>query len=113
LGHDEFDLLWNYVVNGDTSNGGDKYKTKEREDAIKKLQLIIKAANKIRDAYQAFRTGRSNDIVEFVFSLRESVDIAAEINHSKDVKQAIKDVVLPKISDPAEKDKIKVIIDNV
>ena len=31
----------------------------------------------------------------------------------KNVKQAIKDVILPKISDPAEKIKIQTIIDNV
>ncbi len=110
---EEFQKMWDYVVNNDLSNGADKLLNTERKDSIKKLQHIIKTANKIREAYRAFRTGKSNDIIEFVFSLRESVAITSELNHTKDVTQAIKDVVLPKIGDPSEKAKIQTIIENV
>lgn len=113
VNQEEFEKLWDFVINNDRANGGDKFATKEREAALQKIHQIIKTANKIREAYQAFRTRKSNDVVEFVFSLRESVDIAAELNHVKDVKQAIKDVVLPKISEPDEKERVRTIIDNV
>jgi len=70
LKDDEFAKLWNYVVNGDTSGGGDQFmdKKKEREALCKRILIVIKTANKIREAYKAFRTGQSADIVEFVFS---------------------------------------------
>ena len=115
LKDDEFAKLWDYVVNGDTSGGGDKFmdKNKEREALCKRVQTVIKTANKIREAYKAFRTGQSADVVEFVFSMRETIDIAMEMNHTRDVKVAMKDVVLPKISDPAERQRIATIIDNV
>ncbi len=113
MNDEEIALAWDYVANNNTANGADKFLTDERKEGIKKLQLIIKTANKIREAYKAFRMGTSADMIEFVFSLRETVDIASELNHVKDVKEAIKDVVLPKISDPAEKLRIRTIIENV
>lgn len=113
LRSDEVQLLWDYTINGDAANGGDKFTSKQRENDIKALRTIVQTANTIREAYDAFRTGKSNDVIEFVFSLRETIDIASEMGSTQNVKEAIKNVVLPKISDPAEAERIETIINNV
>ena len=110
---EEFYAAWDYVVNGDTTNGADQYLNAERTQALKDLHVIVKTANKIRESYRAFHSGQSNDMVEFIFTLRESDDIADELNDGIGVKQAIRDVVLPKIGDPTERQRVKAIIDNV
>lgn len=112
LRQEEFQKLWDYIINNEKDNGGDKFHTKEREEDIKKLRTLVGTANLIRSAYDAFRTGKSNDIFEFVFSLREGVDIATEMANTPNVKEAIKEVVLPKISDAAEAERVEKIIDN-
>lgn len=113
LKQDEFARLWNYVANGDLASGGDQYKTPEREVDCKKLLHIVRTANRVREAYRAFRTGQSTDVIEFVFSQRETVEIATELSGSASVVAAIKEVVLPKISDPAERELVETIINNV
>lgn len=113
IGTREFDLLWNYVCNRDTSNGGDKYHTKQREQVCKELLQIVKTANRVREAYKAYRTGASNDPIDFVFSLRETIDIAAEMTSGASTRDAIEDVIIPKISDPAEKERVKAIVRGV
>jgi len=112
LKQEELTTLWDYVVNQEKDNGGDRLTNKERRKAINKIRKIIQIANKIREAHEAFRRGSSDEIVEFVFSLRETIDIVSEMNNFKDVKEAIKDVILPKISDPRERETVKTIIDN-
>ena len=109
---DEFETLWNFVINGEKDNGGDRFETTERERDIKKIRTIVGVANVIRSAYDAFRTGKSNDIIEFVFSLREGIDIASEMGETENVKDSIKNVILPKISDPQEAERVQTIIDN-
>ena len=115
LSDDEFVALWDFAVNNDRASGGERYagSGETRKELCKRIATVIKTANKVREAYKAFRTGASADIVEFVFSMRETIDIATEMNHVRDVKQAINDIVLPKISDPAERDRVKTIVDNV
>jgi len=109
---DEFEKLWDFVINNKTDNGGDKYLIEDRKEDINKLKIIVGVANAIRSAYEAFRTGKSTEIFEFVFSLREGTAIAQEMADTKDVKKAIKNVVLPKVSDPAENERVETIIDN-
>lgn len=109
---EEFIQLWDYEINAQTTNGGDRFVTDKRTTAVNQLRHIIKTANRIREAYKAFRTGVSPDIIEFVFSIRETVAITTELNHSQTAQEAIKNVVLPKISDPAERTRVETIIDN-
>lgn len=112
LKQDEFYALWNYTVNGDTVCGGDRYTNKDRELATKRLLQIVKSANRVREAYNAFRSGKSTDPVTLVFSIRETIDIACELSGGSNVKDIIKEVVLPKIGDMDERDRVEVIIDN-
>lgn len=109
----EFLIVWDYAVNNDAGNGGDKYITPERAQDCAKLLVIIRSAQKIREAYRAFRTGESAEPIEFVFSMRETIDIATELIDNDNVKDAIKDVILPKVSDHLERKALNTIIDNV
>lgn len=113
ISQEEFYLVWDYVVNRLSANGGDKFLTPEREKAIKALHHTVKTANRVREAYSAFRRGTSTEVVEFVFSLRESDAIAHELNSGMKIKDAIKSVVLPKVPDPQERARVETIIDNV
>ncbi len=112
LSAEAFAALWDLTINNNRTAGGDRHATAPRVEACKKLREIIKTASRVRDAYRAFRTGASNDPIEFVFSMRETTDIALEIAHQPNLKKAIQNVVLPKIGDPEERERVKVIIDN-
>lgn len=107
-----FAALWDHAINNDKTAGGDRYATVPRVELCKKLREIVKIASRVRDAYRAFRTGTSNDPIEFVFSMRETTDIALELERQPNVKKAAQSVVLPKIGDPEERERVKVIIDN-
>lgn len=109
----EFLIVWDYTMNNDTGNGGDKYVTEENSKDCGKLLTIIRTAQKIREAYRAYRTGESAEPIEFVFSMRETIDITTELIDNDDVKDAIKDVILPKVSDHLERKALNTIIDNV
>lgn len=109
----EFTQMWDFVVNRDAGNGADKFLTKDREAALKNIAHIVRTANKVREAYRAYRTGASNDPIDFVFSLRETIDIAAEMGAGTKIRDAIEEVIIPKISDPAEKERVKAIVRSV
>lgn len=111
LKQDEFYALWNYIVNGDGTSGGDRYTSKERERATKDLLQIVKSANRVREAYNAFKSGKSTEPVTLVFSIRETIDIASELSSGAKVKEIIKEVILPKIGDMDERERVEVVVD--
>lgn len=101
---DEFKKLWDHKINKDPGNGADMFDSPERSLAINSLNQIVRIANKMRQAYRAFQTNQPGaQVFEFVFSIRESLDIVAELVESGSVTEAIKEVILPKISDPEQK----------
>jgi hypothetical protein len=110
LSLDEFTLLWDYVINDDKTNGGDRIIDSDKEEACKQLHLVLKAANKVREAYIAFQTGGS-EAVSFVFSTRTAIYIAMDLKSGSNVNQVIKDVVVPKIADPQEQMLVGTILD--
>ena len=111
LNQTEFVSLWNLVVNKEQGKGGEQFKTAEREDAVKRLLIVVKVANKIREAFDAYQSGRSLEQVDFPFSLRATTRVAAIMNHTVDPKAAIKEVIGPKIEDIKERQRIFDIID--
>lgn len=101
---DEFMLLWDHKINKEAGNGADILDTAERGKPIEDINLVVKIANKMRQAYRAFQTNEPGaDVFEFVFSIRESQDIVTELTEANSVKEAIKEVVLPKIADPEQR----------
>lgn len=97
----EFKKAWEYVINRDTTNGADRLlqANPNLEKDIKRLYDGIRVANRLRDMYQAYQVGESNEPMDFTTSLREMVNIALRMNHAQNVKDVAKRVILPKIGD--------------
>lgn len=104
LTSDEFKKLWDHKINKQAGNGADMFDNPERSKAIENLNQVVKIANKMRQAYRSFQTNQPGaEVFEFVFSIRESQDIIAELVETGSVKTAVADVVLPKIPDAEQK----------
>lgn len=106
----EFLLLWDQIINGRSSSLVESIITRERELRIKQLNDIVYVANKTRSARNDYLSGISEEPVEFIFSLRESVVMAQDLadikpDDEEGTKKIIEDVVLSKI--PRGEKKIK------
>lgn len=97
----EFKTAWDYVVNRDTTNGGDMLlqANPNLEKDIRRLYDSIRVANRLREMYRAYQVGESNEPMDFTTSLREMVNIALRMNHAQNVKDVARRVILPKIGD--------------
>ena len=111
LSSEDFLYLWHHVVNGI------KVKNKEGierlEDHIWNLFELIKIANAIRKAYRAYQTQQSEEPVDFVFSIRDTIRCARRLNKYSDVKALVIDTILPKVSSPLEREILKSLIERV
>lgn len=123
LASEDFDRMWQFVINNDTANGADNLLHPEAVKLIRGYREIVGIANRLRTAHEKFRAGESSHPMEFVFSLRESADVAAELEgeiaQTADedgakaaARQMIKEVVLPKVGDPAERKRVEAVVDN-
>lgn len=97
----EFKMAWDYVINKDTTNGADRIlqSNPPLEKDIRRLYDAIRLGNRLRDMYQAYQIGESNEPMDFTTSLREMVNIALRMNHAQNVKEVARRVILPKIGD--------------
>lgn len=111
----EFKLAWDYVVNRDTTNGADRLlqATPNLEKDVRRLYDGIRVANRLREMYQNYQVGASNEPMDFTTSLREMVNIALRMNHAQNVKDVAKRVILPKIGDRRQRVMVDKTIDAV
>ncbi|MBP7848246.1 hypothetical protein KA013_03465 [Patescibacteria group bacterium] len=65
----------------------------------------MKVAKKIREVYSSTMKGDGSvgEELNFVFTIRDGNYVVQDFNHTGDIKQSLKDVVLPKISDLDQK----------
>ena len=80
---------------------------------IRRIHDVIRVANRLREMYEAFQIGDSNEPMEFPTSLREVTDIVMEMNHRQGLKRIIKRVIVPKIDDKRQKKLVEQTIDAV
>lgn len=109
----ELKMAWNYVVNNDTTNGADAFLTDGMKTDIRRIYDVIRVANRLREMYEAYQIGDSNEPMDFPTSLREVTDIVMEMNHRQGVKPIVKRVIIPKIDDRAQKRMVEAAIDAV
>ncbi|MBI2315406.1 AAA family ATPase [Candidatus Daviesbacteria bacterium] len=97
----ELKTAWHYVINKDTTNGGDMLlrANSSLEKDVRRLYDAIRVANRLREMYRSYQVGDSNEPMDFTTSLREMVNIALRMNHAQNVKDVVKRVILPKIGD--------------
>ena len=111
LNKEEFTYLWYYIVNDIKTEIGEKLNTSEREREIKHLFELLKIANEIRKAYRAYQTQQSEEPVEFVFSIRDTIRCARRIKKYGDAKTTVLETIIPKISSPLEKEIVRSIVE--
>jgi MoxR-like ATPase len=111
LNKEEFTYLWYYVVNDVKTELGEKLRTPEREKDIRLIFNLLKIANEIRKAYRAYQTQQSEEPVEFVFSIRDTIRCARRLKKYGDAKSVVLETIIPKISSPLEKEIVKSIVE--
>lgn len=113
LNKEDFTYLWYLVVNDVKTARGEELRTSEREHEINLLFELLKIANEIRRAYRAYQTQQSEEPVEFVFSIRDTIRCARRLKKYGDAKTTVIETIIPKISSPLEKEIVRSIIERV
>lgn len=107
---EEFENFRNkYIVHGEVPNDKKIY------NIFIAISKVMKVARKIREVYSKTMRGEADmdKELKFVFSIRAGNFIMQDFNYSKDIKKSIKDVLLPKITDTAQKKMVQNIIDDI
>ena len=116
LSSEEFKVLWGKIVDGTPSDIADKVDSEERATTLRNLNEMIRIANLMRDNYRQTQMGlAAHDAeVNFIFSLRDGGQVMEELDDDSalTVKEAMKDVIIAKISEPEEKTTVTTLIDN-
>ncbi len=108
LSFDDFSLYWNkYIDQWDTSNN------KEVSDLFIALKNVTNVWNRFREIYSQTKRWDA-DIwkeLDYIFTGRDWMQIIWDYNWTKDIKQSILNIILPKISDSEQKDYANKVID--
>ncbi|QID33725.1 AAA family ATPase [Pampinifervens florentissimum] len=108
---EEFIYLWHSVVNGLKT---EPLEGQERlEKSVWKVFELLKIANAIRKAYRAYQTQQSEEPVDFVFSIRDTIRCARRLDKYPSVKSLVLETILPKVGSPLEKEIIKSIVERL
>jgi len=86
-----------------------KLVTPERERKTEMLFELLRIANAIRKAYRSYQTQQSEEPVEFVFSIRDTVRCARRLEKYGDARKVVS---VPKISSPLEREIVQSIIES-
>lgn len=111
LSLEDFVSLWHHVINGIRVKDFDR--VEEFEEPLHKLFELLKIANAIRKAYRAYQTQQSEEPVDFVFSIRDTIRCARRLGRYKQVKELVLDTILPKVSSPLEREVLKNIVERL
>ncbi len=111
LNNREFTYLWYYVVNEVSTQLGREVHTDARAKEVRELFKLLKIANEIRHAYRAYQMQQSEEPVEFVFSIRDTIRCARRLKKYPGAKDVVIDTIIPKISSPLEKEIVRSIIE--
>ena len=83
-----------------------------REKHIYLLFDLLKIANHIRKAYRDYQSQRSEEPVEFVFSIRDTIRCARRLERYNSAQRVVIETILPKVSSPLEREILKNIIES-
>ncbi|GAB6077520.1 AAA family ATPase [Hydrogenobaculum acidophilum] len=111
LTKEDFIYLWYDKINGISH---DKI-INTSEITIKNLYKIfelLKIASSIRKAYRDYQSGQSEEAIDFVFSMRDTIRCARKLNESDNVKEVVKSTILPKVSNLFERKSVETLIDD-
>ena len=101
------------MINGVETEKGLELKTPKREHQINLIFELLKIANAIRKAYRDYQSQKSEEPVEFVFSIRDTIRCARRLERYGSAKAVVIDTILPKVSSPLEREIIRNIVESV
>lgn len=111
LSLEEFTYLWHWVVNGL------RVMPVEGQEALEghvwKIFELLRIASTIRNAYRAYQTQQSEEPVDFVFSIRDTIRCARRLSRYESVKSLVLDTILPKVGSPLEREIIKNLVERL
>lgn len=102
----QFTDMWNAVVNNGEREPVDALLDRYTEETLRDLKILVVTANKFRKAYMDYKLGKEMEEMDFVFSLREGCNIAQEYAQGSEMKEAVREVVLPKIWDEQTRQRV-------
>jgi len=108
---EDFIYLWYDKINGISS---DKV-INVSDITIKNLYKIfelLKIASSVRRAYRDYQSGQSEEAIDFVFSMRDTIRCARRLNDNDNVKEIVKATILPKVSNLFERKSIETLIED-
>ncbi len=111
LNSEDFFYAWHWVING--LRVKEVEEIERLEEHLWKLFELIKIANEIRKAYRAYQTQQSEEPVDFVFSIRDTIRCARRLNRYRKVKELVLDTILPKVGSPLEREILRSIIERL
>ncbi|MCS7084414.1 MAG: AAA family ATPase, partial [Aquificaceae bacterium] len=109
LKNEEFVKLWHSRINN--INLGSNF-TKEQENRVYELFAILKVASALRKAHRAYQSQQSEEPVQVIFSIRDSMRCARRLGKFKDLRTLLYETISSKASSPLEREIIKNIIDS-
>ncbi len=113
LSKEEFVYVWHYIINNIPLDIPSNLLTEDVKYYVHLLFELISIANAIRKAYRSYQMQQSEEPVEFVFSIRDTIRCARRLQKYKNSKNVVLDTILPKVSSPLEKEIIKSIVERV
>lgn len=105
----EFVKLWHSKIN--QIDLGLSF-SKEQEERVYELFAILKVATALRKAHRAYQSQQSEEPVQLIFSIRDSMRCARRLGKFKDLRSLLYDSIASKASSPLEKEVIKNLIDS-
>ncbi|MCS7307060.1 MAG: AAA family ATPase [Aquificaceae bacterium] len=109
LNSEDFTYLWHWVING--LKVKEVEGTERLEPYVWKLFELLKIANEVRKAYRSYQMQQSEEPVDFVFSIRDTIRCARRLGSYQSVKSLVIDTILPKVSSPLEREILKSIVE--
>ena len=111
LSSEDFLYLWHWTVNHIRIKPVEGQE--QLEEYVWKIFELLKIANAIRKAYRAYQMQQSEEPVDFVFSIRDTIRCARRLSRYANVKELVMDTILPKVSSPLEKEILRSLIERV
>jgi hypothetical protein len=112
LSNEEFVYLWYALINQVETPKAKRLINPTRERHINLLFDLLKIANRIRKAYRDYQSQRSEEPVEFVFSIRDTIRCARRLERFNSAQRVVIETILPKVSSPLEREILKNIIES-
>ena len=103
----DFYFIWHKIVN---NIDFDVEISEDVERTISELVKLLSIVERIRNHYKLYQSNKTEEPVNYVFSIRDSIRCVRKWVKGLDVKDAIRETVIPKVSNFYEKEIIEGII---